>query len=179
MEKTRKQIIFGLISFWAAIIILFVVLTGFGTVPRKGEISLQFLKPIDSESVTFTKWRFVNYDLPNGELDKLRFSALIKPEYFEMRSGNRNENVVDLLTQLYGEKVMIQVFDAERIRDHQYRANAVIQAAGRITQGQFYYKPSSSDYYSFEGEFETDDNWINPELSKMKYKFSFSAYIPD
>ena len=178
MDKTRKQIIFGLLSFWAIIIILFLIMTGFGMVPRKGEISLQFLNPEDSKALTFTKWRFVNYEMPNGRLDKLSFSALIKPEYFKTENQIPDESIVDLMTELYGEKVMIQVFDAEKIKDRQFQANAIIQTGDRITRGRFYYSPSTSEYYSFDGEFETEDNWINPELNQLKYKFSFSAYIP-
>lgn len=168
----------GLKSSGVVFALLFLLLSGFGSAPIPGELSLEFGDQNDANKVTFTKWRFVHYEFPSGKLNRLKFTAHVRPQYHTIENDIASKRIEAALDEMGSQNIILEVYDTEKVGKNQFEAKAYIEVNSIKVDGTFYFKPSTKDHYSFEGRFETNGNKLNREYHKHDFNFNFKAYIP-
>lgn len=136
-------------------VLLLISISAFAFSEPSGELTLN--RKNDALMV-FTQWHFVDFKLPEGNLEELEFTAHVLPIYEVKRRVYLN------LDDYQDQVIVMRAHNGIRMGENQYMAKAEIKINESIISGYFIYAQAEDHQYAIEGHFETEGNLVVPDL---------------
>lgn len=135
--------------------LLCISISCFGFSDPSGELTLNRK---NDPLMVFTQWHFVDFKLPEGNLEALEFTAHVLP-IFEVQ-----KRVYLNLEEYKDQVIVMRAYEGIQMGENQYMARAEIKIREAIISGYFIYGQSEDEHFAIEGHFETENNLIVPDL---------------
>ncbi|MEP2023959.1 MAG: hypothetical protein ABJH98_17145 [Reichenbachiella sp.] len=148
--------------------LLLVSFSSFGSTEPSGELTLN--RKNDALMV-FTQWHFVDFQLEEGNLESLKFTAHVLPIFEVTRRVYLN------LDEYQDQVIVMRAHEGKHMGANQYMAKAEIRINESIISGYFIYGESEDHRYAIEGRFETEDNLVVPDLGGEDINYVLRAKL--
>lgn len=136
-------------------VLLLISFSAFAYSDPSGELTLNRK---NDPLMVFTQWHFVDFKLPNGNLEALEFTAHVLPIYEVKRRVFLN------LDEYQDQIIVMRAHKGTRMGRNQYMAKAEIKINESVISGVFIYGEAEDHQYAIEGHFETEGNLVVPHL---------------
>lgn len=121
--------------------------------------------------MVFTQWHFVAFNMPDGKLENLEFTAHVLPIFEVQKRVSLN------LDQYEDQVIVMRAFESTRMGQNQYMAKAEIKINDAIITGYFLYGKANGSEEAIEGHFETEDNLIVPGMMGEDINYVLRAKV--
>lgn len=149
-------------------VLLLISFSSFGFTDPSGELTLNRK---NDPLMVFTQWHFVDFQLQEGNLESLEFTAHVLPIFEVTRRVYLN------LDEYQDQVIVMRAYEGIQMGKNQYMAKAEIRIDESLINGYFIYGESEDHQYAIEGHFETEDNLVVPDLAGEDINYVLRAKL--